>query len=113
MPSDDFPQDPQDPQDRPLEAPPQDAAVAFANFLIDLANTHMEEGASAQDLAAGLRHAAANFSAFAFFRTFETAPDPNGVVGEFASFFEYYLDRHKPAASPAQGLFNLIEQAKG
>lgn len=93
---------------------PQDSiGVQIANQIIDLANTRLEAGDTADDIASGLRHAAANFSAYAFFRSEKLPKDPNDTVENFISFFEHYLDVHKPEAAPGQGLAQLIEQAKG
>lgn len=86
--------------------------IAIANAIIDMANTALEDGATAPEIAAGLRHAAANFSAFAFF-TQDPPRDPNPVAEEFVTMFEHYLNRHKPAEAPAgQGLAGVIAQAK-
>jgi len=86
--------------------------VQIANQIIDLANTRLEAGDTADDIASGLRHAAANFSAYAFFRSEKMPKDPNDTVENFISFFEHYLDVHKPQAEPGQGLSQLIEKAK-
>ena len=86
--------------------------VQIANQVINIANTRLEEGLPADDIAAGMRHAAANFSAFAFFRTENKAIDPNAIVDEFVNLLEHYLDKHQPAEQPAQGLHQLVEQAK-
>ena len=37
-------------------------SVKIANQIVNIANTRLEDGAPAADIAAGLRHAAANFS---------------------------------------------------
>lgn len=87
-------------------------SVKIANRIIEMANAELGQGASEQEIASGLRHAAANFSAFAFFQNHQLPRDPNAVVEEFTSFFEHYLDRHKPAENPAQGLFSIIDQVK-
>jgi len=86
--------------------------VQIANQIIDLANTRLESGDTVEDIASGLRHAAANFSAYAFFRSEKLPKDPNDTVDTFISFFEHYLDVHKPKDAPGQGLTDLIEQAK-
>lgn len=86
--------------------------VQIANQIIDLANGHLEDGKSAQEIASGLRHAAANFSAFAFVGEQKLPKDPNALVEEFISFFEHYLGVHKPAEDPIHGLNQLIEQVK-
>jgi len=94
------------------DKPQETIGVQIANQIIDLANTRLEGGDPAEDIASGLRHAAANFSAYAFFRSEKLPKDPNTTVEEFVSFFERYLDVHKPKAAPGQGFAQLIEQAK-
>lgn len=100
-------------------------SIQIANQMINIVNTRMQEGAPVDELAQGLRHAAANFSAFA-----ETQR-PGGVdhgraVEEFIRLLEYYLSRHappehehgpdcehgEPEEGPAAGLKNLIKQVK-
>lgn len=92
----------------------ESAGIQLANEIIDMANTRLAGGADADDLASGLRHAAANFSAFAFFRSEAQPKDPNPTIDAFVSFFEHYLDVHKPQqqAAPGQNLKSLVEQAK-
>ena len=97
-----------DPQQNP-DAP----MVAFANALIDMANKRIEAGLAVEEVASGLRHAAANFSAYGFFRSEEYPKDPNHIVEEFVRYLEYYLERHKPAEPAASGFQGLIDQAKG
>ncbi len=87
-------------------------SVQIANQIVNVANTRLEEGVSATEIAAGLRHAAANFSAFTLY---QTQADPNEAqrsVEEFIQFFEYYLERHAPKDEPQGGLYSLIEEAK-
>ena len=95
-------------------------SVQIANQVINTANSHMEEGMRVDIIAAGLRHAAANFSAFAHHRTVgpegTTDEDLSAIVEDFLSMFEYYLDRHAPQGNPQEqpgaGLQGLIDQAK-
>ena len=87
-------------------------SVQIANQIVNVANTRLEDGVPAAEIAAGLRHAAANFSAYALY---QTQADPNEAqrgVEEFVRFFEYYLERHAPADGPQGGLYQLIEEAK-
>ncbi len=104
--------------DTPQPAAPQPAATTLANQIIDLANASMESGVAAADIAQGLRHAAANFSAYAFFRLEQSskeAKDPNYIVEDFLSSFEYYLGLHQPqetAQAAPQSLAETIAQAK-
>lgn len=96
----------------PTDDKPSQASVQIANQIIDLANSLLEQGATAQDIASGLRHAAANFTAFDFFQSNAPTKDPNIPVEEFISRFEYYLSVHKPKENQNRGIMDLIEQAK-
>ena len=86
--------------------------MAFANEIINLANAGLQKGQSVEDLAQGIRHAAANFSAYAFFLTAQNSQDPNDVVEDFVKYFEYYLSAHAPKQNPSPGLADTIAQAK-
>ncbi|MBL6932181.1 MAG: DUF3144 domain-containing protein [Rhodospirillales bacterium] len=94
------------------DKPQQAASMMFANDIINLANASLEKGLAVEELAEGMRHAAANFSAYCFFRTEQSPKDPNDTVENFVKFFEYYLDVHNPKEDPAQGLAQTIAQAK-
>ena len=96
-------------------------SVQIANQIINIANSRMEEGLAIDVVASGLRHAAANFSAFVHHRT--VGPDGGNdedlaaIVEDFLRTFEYYLERHAPqtpqdSQGPAAGLHSLIDQAK-
>lgn len=87
-------------------------SVTLANQIIEIANNQVGSGMTVEDVASGLRHAAANFSAYAFFFEPSEQKDPNATVEDFVRFFEYYLQRHKPQASVAEGLTSTIAQAK-
>ncbi len=97
---------------KPTQPKPSQASIKIANELIDLANNWLEQGKTSQDIAAGLRHAAANFSAFDFFQSTAPTKDPNIQVEEFISQFEYYLSVHKPKEDQTRGIMQIIEQAK-
>lgn len=87
-------------------------STVFANEIINLANASIEKGNTPDQIAEGMRHAAANFSAYAFFRTEESPADPNKTVENFVRFFEYYLEAHMPKEEPAGGLAQTVAQAK-
>lgn len=87
-------------------------SVKVANQIITMANDQREEGMTVDDIAAGIRHAAANFSAFAHFQTEKSDSKPDDIVEEFVNMFSHYLDMHKPKEKPASGLEQLIAQAK-
>ena len=97
---------------KPTENKPSQESVQIANQIINMANDLIEQGVSSQDIAAGLRHAAANFTAFDFFQSTAPTKDPNVPVEEFISQFEYYLSAHKPKEDQNRGIKQLIEQAK-
>ncbi|MCH7936753.1 MAG: DUF3144 domain-containing protein [Proteobacteria bacterium] len=84
-------------------------AMQIANQFIGVANARLDDGVDPHELATAMRHAAANFSAFA---AAQDSIDPKLLAGEFADLLDYYVDRHRPAKDAAGGLFQLIEQAK-
>ena len=86
--------------------------MAFANEIINMANAGLQEGKDVEELAQGIRHAAANFSAFAFFRSKQPATDPNELIEDFVKFFEYYLNQHAPKEDANKGLVDTIAKAK-
>ena len=94
-------------------------SMQIANQIINIANARIQEGAPGNEVALGLRHAAANFSAFTEHRQ-QGGGDPGRIVEEFASFLEYYLGRHgahsqpedAPDGGPVTGLAQLVKQVK-
>ena len=100
----------------PLPNPEEDLktlSIQLANQIINVANSHLEEGMRVDAIAAGLRHAAANFSAFAHHTEGGDEDKLTPIVEDFLQMFEYYLERHAPKQSqPGGGLSDLIEQAK-
>jgi len=87
-------------------------SVQIANQIVNVANARLGDGVGADDIAIGLRHAAANFSAYAL-NARRDPPDPALVVEEFVRFFDYYLERHKADKAPTAGLQQLIDRVKG
>jgi len=92
---------------------PQDEtlSIQIANQIINVANARLKDGIAADEIAAGLRHAAANFSAYAA-SVSEDRHDPNALVEEFVRFLEFYLTRHESQQTPGTGLHQLIKQVK-
>ncbi len=94
-------------------------SMQIANQIINIANARLQEGAPGDEVALGLRHAAANFSAFAEHHR-QDGGDIGRIAGEFANFLEYYLGRHgshgQPEdghdGGPAAGLAQLVKQVK-
>jgi hypothetical protein len=91
---------------------PESEQVSISNQIIKLANNALGDGNAVEEVAENLRHAAANFSAYAFIRSEESPKDPNQTVDSFIALFEYYLDAHTPKDSNPQGLMQTIAQAK-
>jgi hypothetical protein len=89
-------------------------SVQLANQIINVANKRLEEGMPPYLIASGLRHAAANFSAFVFHQSGGGGDEElSSIVSDFLHGFEYYLERHAPQQpEPAAGLSDLIERAK-
>ena len=87
-------------------------SVQIANQIVNVANTKLEDGVPADEIAAGLRHAAANFSAFALYQTKADPNESQRGIEEFIKYFEYYLERHAPSDGQQGGLYQLIEEAK-
>ena len=94
-------------------------SMQIANQIINIANARLQEGAPGDEVALGLRHAAANFSAFTEHRR-QDGGDPGRIVEQFASFLEYYLGRHSANSQPegghdggpAAGLAQLVKKVK-
>ncbi len=104
------------PSDQPSDPNGETLGVQIANQIINVANSRLKDGVPPEEVATGLRHAAANFSAFVNARQQggggSDGADPGLVVEEFARLLEYYLGRHQPKEKPGEGLKQLIEQVK-
>lgn len=99
------------PKESPEPSGDDTLSLQIANQIINVANARIQDGAKPDEVAAGLRHAAANFSAFVNAGQ-QGGGDPGLVVEEFARLLEYYLGRHQPKKEPGEGLKQLIEQVK-
>lgn len=89
------------------------AHVQLANQFVNAANSKLEAGYQPYIVAAGLRHAASNFSAFAA----ELADAPPEAYEEMLKQFEeglsYYRGVHSAKKQgPQTGLEQLVAQAK-
>ncbi len=88
-------------------------SIQIANQVINMANSRLEEGLDPSDISAGIRHAAANFSAFAVANSERPQDvDPTFFAEEFIQMFAYYLEKHSEAIKPTTGLEALISQVK-
>ena len=86
-------------------------SVQIANQFINVANARLSDGVDPLQVALGLRHAAANFSAFVT-DLGEDEGEFNEIVEGFAQMLEYYIKRQRPGNAGGTGLNQLIEQAK-
>ncbi|MEQ9560138.1 MAG: hypothetical protein RIG67_30550, partial [Rhodospirillales bacterium] len=90
-------------------------SVQIANQIINVANTRLESGLPPEVIAEGLRHAAANFSAFVAQHTDPEAIAEGHITEEFHHMLEYYAQVHggqNAQPQPAAGLHQLINQVK-
>lgn len=86
--------------------------LEIANELIGFANHKLEQGATPKVIADGLRHAAANFTAFTAVHTGDGYLSPDQLTQEFQNMLAYYADRHKIEHKPMTGLEKLVETVK-
>lgn len=91
---------------------PHALSIEIANQIVNIANSRLEDGVNAAEVASGLRHAAANFSAFVLYQETADSDGAQRTVEDFIHFFEYYLNRHAPSQEPQGGLYQLVEEAK-
>lgn len=88
-------------------------SIQLANQIINMANNRMQEGVDPIDIAAGLRHAAANFSAFAVANSEHPDEiDPAFFAEEFIQIYTYYLEKHTAPKKTQSGLEALINQVR-
>ncbi|MDE0796629.1 MAG: DUF3144 domain-containing protein [Alphaproteobacteria bacterium] len=87
------------------------AGTVIANELIEFANEKQEAGVDAAVIAAALRHAAANYTAFAFHATGGPL-DTEDIVEEFVRFLHFYDGRHRSGARPMTPLEKLVKQVE-
>jgi hypothetical protein len=89
-----------------------EAGLTVANELIGFANAKLEQGVDPVIVADGMRHAAANFTAFAALHAGEEFLSPDQVAQEFHSMLAYYAERHTGEQPPMTGLEKLVETVK-
>ncbi len=99
-------------QDANNEQSTHEQGLDIANELIGFANHKLEQGLSPVLIADGMRHAAANFTAFAALHAGEEYLSPDQIAQEFHSMLAYYADRHDVDHEPMTGLEKLVETVK-
>ena len=87
------------------------ASTVIANEIIEFANDKLEAGVDATVIAAGMRHAAANFTAFALDAT-EPPLYTEDIVKEFVEWLHHYDGRLRSGARPLTPLEKLVKQVE-
>ncbi len=89
----------------------EEVSMGIANELVDFANNKLDAGILPMVIASALRHAAANFTAFAF----SAADDPldtESIMEDFLRFLQFYDSHHRCKARPMTGLEMLVKQVE-
>ncbi len=88
-----------------------EVSLGIANELVEFANNKLDAGIDPVVIAAAYRHAAANFTAFAYHGT-DDPLDTESIIGEFLQLLEFYDSRHRGEARAMTALERLVEQVK-
>ena len=89
-----------------------EANLRMANEFVEIANDKLATGIHPMEIASAIRHAAANFTAFAYAHGSDDALDTASVMEEFQRLLENYDKRHRDKARPMTDLERLVEQVK-
>ena len=90
----------------------EDIHLTMANDLIRFANERLERGIDPLEIAAALRNAAANFTAFSRARMGADDLTLQTLLEEFAQWLAYYDDHHQQKTQPMTPLERLAADAK-
>ena len=86
--------------------------IELANELINLANDKQAAGADPTVIAAAYRHAAANFTAYAYAHGTNNLLATESIMEDFRQALEFYDERHRGDMPSKTSLERIIEQAK-
>ena len=89
----------------------EEVSRGIANELVEFANNKLDAGIHPMVIASALRHAAANFTAFAFSAT-DDPLDTKSVMEDFLRFLRLYDSHHRGEARPMMGLERLVQQVE-
>ena len=89
-----------------------EASLSMANEFVEIANDKLATGIHPLDISSAIRHAAANFTAFAYAHGTDDALDTASVMKEFRQLLENYDKLHRDKARPLTDLERLVEQVK-
>ena len=88
------------------------ANLRMANEFLEFANGKLAPGIHPMDVASAFRHAAANFTAFAYAHGTDDPLDTGHVMEEFLQLLENYDKRHRGEARQVTALERLVDQVK-
>ena len=88
------------------------ASLRMANEFLEFANTKLATGIHPMVIASAFRHAAANFTAFAYAHGTDDPLDTGHIMEEFLQLLENYDKRHRGEARPVTALERLVDQVK-
>ncbi len=89
-----------------------EASLRMANEFVDIANNKLAPGIDPMVVASAIRHAAANFTAFACAHGTDDPLDTGSKMEEFLRLLEGYDKHHRGEARPVTALERLVEQVK-
>ena len=89
-----------------------EASLRMANEFVDVANNKLATGIHPMVIASAIRHAAANFTAFAYAHSTDDPLDTASIMEEFLRLLENYDKRQRGEARPMTALERLVEQVK-
>ena len=89
----------------------EEVSIGIANELVEFANNKLDAGVHPMVVASALRHAAANFTAFAFRATGDPL-DTESIMEDFLRFLQLYDNHHRGEARPMTGLERLVKQVE-
>ena len=90
----------------------EEVNLGIANELVEFANSKVDAGVHPMVVASALRHAAANYTAFAF-RATDDRLDTESIMGDFLQFLQFYDSHHRGEAPEMTGLEMLVKQVEG
>jgi len=89
-----------------------EASLRMANEFVEVANNKLSAGVDPVVIASAIRHAAANFTAFAYAHGTDDPLDSASIMEEFLSLLENYDRRRRGKARSVTDLERLVEQVK-
>ena len=89
-----------------------EASLRMANEFVEVANNKLATGVHPMVIASAIRHAAANFTAFAYAHGTDDPLDSASIMEEFLRLLENYDRRQRGKARSVTDLERLVEQVK-